>query len=751
MTEAKTDVYKKIILYVSAELAIIAGTFSLANVSPAGIAAYSAFAFNGLSPAALALMYIATLLFSAGVKSTVIFGSSALVLSVIAYVYKLKKRKIKFELLLYVPLSLVYYIVSAKSLYYSLIATVFITVVAVVFDMTVKTAVYKGFRIKPKPEEIAAIILTVIFSETGLINAFSPAIIKVAAYLVCLILSKALGGVAFIVTCAAGSIPFCIYFQSLEYFAAAMISALILIFFSKKSSYFAGILILLSDYSFYKIFGIYKSYDVLTFSLTAAAVLCYLLLPKRFYLNLSDVINEYGEKDLNRQSINSFRRATSEKLYDIANVFKEISAAFKELSGGGPSPETATISIRDKVLKTVCDSCKNAFNCRIRRNELRTGTLYKLTAIGLAKGKVSFIDIPKILAENCVNLNPLIYAENKEISEVSAMIRSAEDGKNSNAVLLKQTEGIAEMLEKLAFDSSVCIDGNKKAEDSVYKTLSECGIFPYELAVTTEADLKINVVLNSDFGDIPLLEKAVSKEVSKPMSVSEFFNIGNGRTFFTLSSPPVYKAAFGFSTKKKASSDSSGDTHSEILISKNKFLGAVSDGMGSGKTARKISEATLSLIESLYKAGLNGDSVLPLVNKILSLNLTESFSALDLSVIDLNSLDTDFIKFGAPPSFILSEKGIRIIEGDTLPMGVTADIEPAFLRFNLEENDMLIIVSDGISDAFASTGDFIDYIKTVPALNPTATAEEIVKKALSLSGGEAKDDMTALCVRIYKR
>ena len=56
MTEAKTDVYKKIILYVSAELAIIAGTFSLANVSPAGIAAYSAFAFNGLSPAALALM-----------------------------------------------------------------------------------------------------------------------------------------------------------------------------------------------------------------------------------------------------------------------------------------------------------------------------------------------------------------------------------------------------------------------------------------------------------------------------------------------------------------------------------------------------------------------------------------------------------------------------------------------------------------------------------------------------------------------
>ena len=84
-------------------------------------------------------------------------------------------------------------------------------------------------------------------------------------------------------------------------------------------------------------------------------------------------------------------------------------------------------------------------------------------------------------------------------------------------------------------------------------------------------------------------------------------------------------------------------------------------------------------------------------------------------------------------------------------MGVTADIEPVFLRFNLEENDMLIIVSDGISDAFASTGDFIDYIKTVPALNPTATAEEIVKKALSLSGGEAKDDMTALCVRIYKR
>ena len=63
----------------------------------------------------------------------------------------------------------------------------------------------------------------------------------------------------------------------------------------------------------------------------------------------------------------------------------------------------------------------------------------------------------------------------------------------------------------------------------------------------------------------------------------------------------------------------------------------------------------------------------------------------------------------------------------------------------------MIILSDGVSDAFGSSSDIIDFLKTQPAKNPQTLADNIIKKALLVSNGVKKDDMTALCVRLFKR
>ena len=163
-----------------------------------------------------------------------------------------------------------------------------------------------------------------------------------------------------------------------------------------------------------------------------------------------------------------------------------------------------------------------------------------------------------------------------------------------------------------------------------------------------------------------------------------------------------------------------------------------------------LSSATPS-IESFYKAGLNSPLILNTVNKLLSINTEDNFAALDVSVIDLNDLSADFIKYGSPYGFIIGENGVKIIEGSSLPLGIIEELKPTVCHTDLSDGDMLLFMTDGISDAFGSSGEVIDFLRTLPAKNPQTLANQVLEHALSLNSGQKKDDMTALAVRVYKR
>ena len=143
--------------------------------------------------------------------------------------------------------------------------------------------------------------------------------------------------------------------------------------------------------------------------------------------------------------------------------------------------------------------------------------------------------------------------------------------------------------------------------------------------------------------------------------------------------------------------------------------------------------------------------ILKTVNKLLSINAEDTFTALDISVIDLKTCRADFIKYGSPYGFVIGENGIKIVEGNSLPLGILEELKPAVCQTNLANDNMLVLVTDGISDAFGSSGEIIDFIRTMPALNPQTLADSILKKAVELNDGKPKDDMTAHAVRLFKK
>ena len=175
------------------------------------------------------------------------------------------------------------------------------------------------------------------------------------------------------------------------------------------------------------------------------------------------------------------------------------------------------------------------------------------------------------------------------------------------------------------------------------------------------------------------------------------------------------------------------------------------DGMGSGENAEAVSSTALSLIESFYKAGMSSNLILSTVNSLLSINAEDTYTALDISVIDLDNASADFIKYGSPYGYIINNSGVKIVEGNNLPLGILDQLKPAVCTSPLEENDIILLITDGVLDAFNGSNEILEFLRKAPAKNPQTLTDDILNQAIIRSGGIKNDDMTALAIRVFKK
>ena len=104
----------------------------------------------------------------------------------------------------------------------------------------------------------------------------------------------------------------------------------------------------------------------------------------------------------------------------------------------------------------------------------------------------------------------------------------------------------------------------------------------------------------------------------------------------------------------------------------------------------------------------------------------------------------------SPLAFILSGNTVKILQSSSLPLGILDCLHPDTASYALAENDVLLFISDGVSDAFPTTADLYEVLRGIPIRNPQQLADSLLESALRAYGGTAKDDMTAVAVRLFK-
>ena len=211
--------------------------------------------------------------------------------------------------------------------------------------------------------------------------------------------------------------------------------------------------------------------------------------------------------------------------------------------------------------------------------------------------------------------------------------------------------------------------------------------------------------------------------------------------------------ASGFERKRRSGkAPDNGDAVLTCALDGGKALLALSDGMGHGAGAQDESRKTLELLSLCLKAGYTRAQAMTAVNgAMLSAAGGEAFATADLCVIDLWTGEAAMNKLGACVSFLFQGQKIRTVEGAALPLGIIEHVVPMEHRFTLGEGDMLLMLTDGITDAFESEEEIIAALTRHRDQPPERIAQALLSEAADRRGALPSDDRTVLCARVLGR
>lgn len=625
-----------------------------------------------------------------------------------------------------------------------------IYLLSAVFSVAFKAILYRLLKCRLRPEEIIFSLLLFVLAAIAICRAFTPQTYIAVALFILLFYAAVVKDASPVVAAFVLAIPAAFTGVSIEKFFIYGVCVTVFMPIGRLPA----VLSLIASYLFFgayeKIFSAPTVYLVTWLLGVLLPSLAFLLLPHALLGKAEHKLVFYREKHLTRISINRNRAAIGEQLFEIAAVFREIQAAFSALSTE-ESKNGAKEFIAKSAFDGVCGRCTGYSEC-VRARDVK-GYIQKLVDVGCIKGRVSLIDIPEGLSAVCRDQSGMLFAVNKQLAEYRKYAVEAENAAGGRELLAKQAQAISEILKGLALEQSTPFSAHREKEKAVALALQKAGIVCSETMLCktfSGDDYPVLSLVTYGKPDVKKIAAVASDVLKTPMSISERIALSDNKFCCILRKKPTFDAAFGVAAERKYGESASGDTHSVVKIDERKFLVALSDGMGSGEYAKKVSETAISLLESFYRAKMPSDLVLATVNRLLSFSKEETFACVDVAIVDLDSGKADVVKIGSPMGFILSENTLRILEGESLPLGILENMHPSVSTYYLKNNDVLLFVSDGITSAFSSSGEMLDVVKKIPCYNPQEIAERLLGEVLRRENGRAQDDMTVVAVRLYE-
>ena len=198
-----------------------------------------------------------------------------------------------------------------------------------------------------------------------------------------------------------------------------------------------------------------------------------------------------------------------------------------------------------------------------------------------------------------------------------------------------------------------------------------------------------------------------------------------------------------------------GDFYDLVMMPNGRVMIAVGDVCGKGVQAAKRMAVVRHTMRAVVADDLSAGDWLGEVNRrLIAMDEGSDFVTVALILLDPSDGRLEFSLAGHPPPYLVAPSGLRELRGASgAPLGVFADgVYPAG-REQLAQGDVLLLYTDGLSEA--RCGDSLFGQEELPARVGTllqrpfvGEAERLVESAQQYGRGELRDDVVVVLLRL---
>ncbi len=504
--------------------------------------------------------------------------------------------------------------------------------------------------------------------------------------------------------------------------------------------------------------------SMLLYKEIAISVFIFFILAATIEKNNGMILGKDGLTYSNIQYSKRIRDITYKRLKEVSNVFNELALTFKKAAEVRNFSQQKDISgFVDEVVNDVCKGCSMYKFCWKQDFYTAYHSMFDIMSLIELNGNINENLLPGYFKKRCLKLQNIIDKCNYLFDIYKINYRWEKKILESRQLVSEQLDGVAAIINDLANTIYKDIRFADDLEREIYLKIKENGIDIKEVNCTQFQDGKFEILLElkSCKGKgmclkdiIPIVSKIVGFDLTRD-KFSCSIPGKNNRCSLKLIKANRYGAITKVCKWDESFNYVSGDSYT-FGENENGYFVALSDGMGVGRKANQESNITISLLERFLEAGFDKELALKTINSILLLKSSdEMFSTVDMTIIDLYMGKAQFIKIGCAPTFIKRKDRVDIINSKSLPVGILKDVDFQVYEDNIEDGDLIIMMSDGVLDSNDKVDDkenwMAEVISNISSVNPQKIATEIINIAKSVSVNKNKDDMTVLVTKVWRR
>ena len=107
---------------------------------------------------------------------------------------------------------------------------------------------------------------------------------------------------------------------------------------------------------------------------------------------------------------------------------------------------------------------------------------------------------------------------------------------------------------------------------------------------------------------------------------------------------------------------------------------------------------------------------------------------------------------GHPPALVHRGDRVEVVRAQGTLLGVFADVELTHVTFRLDAGDMMVLYTDGVTEArgvdgFYGPGRLARFVRTSAAATADALADDLLAEVFAFQQGRLRDDVAILVVQ----